>query len=424
MIGIVADDVTGANDIGIMFAKHGYYVEVYNEFKHLDLNSIKTDVFIINTNSRCDKPQAAYKKVFEATRFLLQINCKLLIKKTCSVFRGNVGAEFDAMLDGAATKFAVVIAAFPKNGRITKNGKHFVHDLPLTESEFAHDPIHPMSSDDLKEIIHWQSKRPVYLLSYDVITEGTGSILAKTDAVRDKGGYLVCDVTSQEDLKILAKSFANERFIFGSSAVAEELPAFWEAPEVGFSTKAISLKKTGTLIIAGSLTLETRNQVNFAQAQGINTLKLDTKLLFNSMNKEHLVNKLVNWAISILNAKKPVLIYSANEPQDTEATYAAAREAGFSQSQANFIVSETLAEITSKIVDKIGIIQLIVAGGETSNTICNSLGIIGNQVLKEIQPGLPSALSRGKYELLMVLKSGSFGTSDFFMQAIEHFTHL
>lgn len=51
------------------------------------------------------------------------------------------------------------------------------------------------------------------------------------------------------------------------------------------------------------------------------------------------------------------------------------------------------------------------------------LGIEGNYVLKEIEPGLPSGLSIGK-EMLIVLKSGSFGKADFLVKAIDHLKDL
>ena len=88
------------------------------------------------------------------------------------------------------------------------------------------------------------------------------------------------------------------------------------------------------------------------------------------------------------------------------------------------MVSCTLGEISRRIIEANKVKRLVVAGGETSNDVCRSLGIIGNLVLKEIQPGLPSGLSRGRNELLVVLKSGSFGTPDFLVKALEHLEEL
>jgi uncharacterized protein YgbK (DUF1537 family) len=67
-----------------------------------------------------------------------------------------------------------------------------------------------------------------------------------------------------------------------------------------------------------------------------------------------------------------------------------------------------------------GLRRLVIAGGETSAAICRRLGVHGLRVWKEIQPGVPSCVSLGDRPLLLVLKSGSFGTPDFLQQALVH----
>jgi uncharacterized protein YgbK (DUF1537 family) len=52
--------------------------------------------------------------------------------------------------------------------------------------------------------------------------------------------------------------------------------------------------------------------------------------------------------------------------------------------------------------------------------VCKRLGIFGQRIWREIQPGLPSCVSLSGKPLLLVLKSGSFGSSDFFEQALSH----
>lgn len=424
MIGVVADDVTGANDIGLMFAKHGYKVEVFSRYSEVALNQVRADVLVLDTNSRYDQATLAYAKVVNATRRLIACRCRTLIKKTCSVFRGNIGAEFDAMLDAAGADFAVVVAAFPKNGRITKDGNHFVHGRPLAKSEFGNDPAHPMRTGDLREIIAQQSSRPSHLLDYRTVALGLPAIRRRIDQAKHEGGYLVCDVTGQDDLKRIAAAAAAEPFLFGSSALAEELPPFWPAPEVGLALGDLPRDGVGSLIIAGSVTPQTKAQVAYARGAGLATAELDTRLLFQDAAKAAECRRLVDWAAAKVRSDQPVLIYGAHQPEDIEATYQAAGRAGLSKLGANQTVSRTLGEIARAIVEGTAVKRLIVAGGETSGDVCRSLGITGNLVLKEIQPGLPSGLSRGRHQLLVVLKSGSFGSADFFTQALAHLEAL
>src|SRR5688572_819834 len=161
-LGIVADDVTGSNDIGGMTAKANYLTHIYtfDAAGNYD-GAAAPDVCILNTNSRLDPRQTAHDKVFAATQALQAAGYRQFYNKTCSVFRGNIGAEFDAMLDALNADFAVVVLGFPKTGRTTRGGIHYVRGVKLQDSEFRCDPSHPMTRSDLVGILQAQTMRKV-----------------------------------------------------------------------------------------------------------------------------------------------------------------------------------------------------------------------------------------------------------------------
>jgi uncharacterized protein YgbK (DUF1537 family) len=101
-------------------------------------------------------------------------------------------------------------------------------------------------------------------------------------------------------------------------------------------------------------------------------------------------------------------------------TRAAGRARGLSLSQVSRLVSGALAEVAAGLASRAGLARLVVAGGETSAAVCARLGVDAVRVWREIQPGLPSCISLGSPPLLLVLKSGSFGTPDFLEQAVAH----
>ena len=98
-VGVAADDITGANDIGICFANGGYRSAVFPleliRDRDLQKEARGLDVIIIDTDSRFDDPGTAAAKVAAATQLLKELSCDRYFNKTCSVFRGNIGAEFD-----------------------------------------------------------------------------------------------------------------------------------------------------------------------------------------------------------------------------------------------------------------------------------------------------------------------------------------
>src|SRR5699024_7786562 len=110
---------------------------------------------------RLDDGKTAYHKVFHATKDIQTAGALQFFNKTCSVFRGNIGAEFDAMLDALDEEFAVVVLGFPGNGRQTIDGIHYVHGEKLEESQFKSDPVHPMKESNLVDILQSQTKRKV-----------------------------------------------------------------------------------------------------------------------------------------------------------------------------------------------------------------------------------------------------------------------
>jgi uncharacterized protein YgbK (DUF1537 family) len=426
MIGVVADDFTGANDIGIMFAKNGYKVLVYSEYANPAMLEADSDVIILNTNSRLDDPSLAYRKVREATAILKAIGCTVFHKKTCSVFRGNIGAEFDAMLDELGEEFCAVILGFPKNGRVTKDGIHYVRGMRLEESEFRNDPMHPMVESDLTKILGKQTERKVGLIPHTVISQGLDKTRSAMEAAKKNFNYLIFDVLDQQMLNVVAGAVTDVKALAGSSAIGEELPKWLPIKGKGVSTGTEELRnpKLGTLIIAGSVTPQTRRQVEYAKARGVRYFTLLTEKLLNSAEGTAQLADCATLATEAILAGESFLVHSENEPEQVAASKAKGIAAGYEERELGRMISLTLSGIADEVIRSTGLTRLIVLGGETSGAVCEKLGIIGNMLLKEITPGVPSVLTLGRTSLLMAPKSGSFGDDDFIITAEEHLKGL
>ena len=428
-MGVVADDITGSNDIGIMFAKGGYLTHVYTTAARgappLSAAALQTPhVAILDTNSRLDSAQEAYEKVFNATRTLQEAGCRRFYNKTCSVFRGNIGAEFDAMLDALDEDFAVVVLGFPKNGRTTVNGIHYVHGKKLEESEFRNDPIHPMRRSDLVGILSSQTERPVALLDHTVVSRGSEPLRAAIDDMRDRCTYLILDVIDQDALRTIAGAVHDLPVLCGSSALAEELPAVWPAPEpVEAAASLPPQNDSGVLVAAGSLMPQTRAQLQHLKELGLPCFVLDPQRLFDPVQREAQVQELANEMAHLLAQGKDVVLQSPNDSAAVAQTRELGRQAGLEPTVVARTVSETLAEAVERVVRNgpgASPNRLVIAGGETSAAISERLGVYGLRIWKEIQPGLPSCISLNEPPLLLVLKSGSFGSADFLEQAVRH----
>ena len=425
-MGVVADDITGSNDIGIMFAKSDYLTHIYSfeeaaSFAVPKEDLSAPDILILDTNSRLDPPSVAYDKVFAATRELQRAGCRQFHNKTCSVFRGNIGAEFDAMLDALGLEFAVVVLGFPKNGRTTVNGIHYVHGKRLEDSEFRRDPIHPMKRSDLVGILQSQTQRKVALVTHEIIDEGSQALREEIERMRAECQYLILDVTDQAALGTIARAVYDEPVLCGSSAIAEELPAVWGPPPARQLGQDLPpLQEIGILIVAGSLMPQTAAQIESLKQKEVPFFVLDTSQLFDPAQREAQIAGLSENISTSLRTRRDTILHSPNEPHALEAAIQAGMTHSISTTEVSRLVSEALADVTARVLAEAGQNRLIVAGGETSAAVCARLGIHGMRVWKEIQPGLPSCVSLNNPSRMLVLKSGSFGKPDFFERALEH----
>jgi uncharacterized protein YgbK (DUF1537 family) len=421
IMGVVADDITGSNDIGIMFTLSGYYTCVYPAAQGGNsafMEQVSPDVCIINTNSRLDSAQVAYDKVFQATLELKNLGCTRFFNKTCSVFRGNIGPEFDAMLDALGLEFAIVVLGYPKNSRTTIDGIHYVHARPLAESEFRTDPIHPMQQSNLVDILQSQTRRVVDLLPCSIIDQGIHAVQEHITRVKHSCNYLIFDVRSQADLYTIAAAVRDEMVLCGSSALAEVLPEVWNVKGQGAPAPRLPTKPgLGVLCISGSLMPQTRAQIQHLAANDAEIFELDSAVLSSNAGftsaGEYWVPKIADALQSGLN-----VVFHAGHPASTTPTSHTA--SGLTNIRLARRISTALAEIGVLALEAAGQNRLIVAGGETSDAVCNRLGVKGLVIWQEIEPGLPSCITFSDPSYMLVLKSGSFGTPAFLSNAIQH----
>ncbi|WP_133162021.1 four-carbon acid sugar kinase family protein [Deinococcus aerius] len=423
-LGIVADDITGAGDIGGLLAGHGYAVRILSQGADWEglcarLAQERTDALIIDTDSRFLPPDAARERVERATRALMATGCGAYWKKTCSVFRGNVGAEFDAMLGTLGENFGVAVAAFPKNGRTTLHGDHFVRGVPLPDTEFGQDPVHPRREVNLVRDLGTQTPHRVINLPIETVREGVRAVRTRREELEREGvRYVLADAETQSDLRVLAEALSGERVFLGSSGLAEELPAVWP-PVEPFDplSGARWTHPRQVVMIAGSVMPQSRAQVEHYAARGGTVHELDVDLALR--DPERASRLLADLALGTLHTHDTVLLRSPNSPEQVEAAREVGAALGLHGIEVSQRVSGVLAEAARITACEAGTQKLVALGGDTSAALTRALGVTHTVVVQELAPGLPSTYAPDE-GLLLVLKSGSFGPPDFLALAIDH----
>jgi uncharacterized protein YgbK (DUF1537 family) len=229
----------------------------------------------------------------------------------------------------------------------------------------------------------------------------------------------------QEALGVIAAAVKDELVLCGSSALGEELPMAWGFQSTLFQVQPDCIDPNkGILITAGSLTPQTAAQIEYFNKNGKATSILLAQHLFEGAEREPYLLKKVNELSDLINLGEDVVFHSEYQNNQVELTRQLGQVYGLSVLQVSRLISDTLAEITQRVVKKTGQRGLIVAGGETSASVCKKLGLFGFRVGIEIEPGLPSCVSLIEPQHVLVLKSGSFGKTNFFQNALNHLRDL
>ncbi len=257
-IGVIADDLTGANDTAIQFAKWGLRSRVLLDHEadsHLIENQ---DVIVVDTNSRSDSHNSAYRKARMATKFLKKEGVRLYYKKIDSTLRGNIGTELDAVMDELNTDLSFVVPAFPATGRTTLDGYQLVYGKLLEKTEIAQDPLAPIKISHVPTIIGRQTNRKVGQVKLSEIRRSLTDLSKRITELRTNGyEILVFDAETQKDLRKIASLYPSKHHfevVCGPAGFAEEL-----AKRTGKETEK------PTLTVAGSLSQVTADQVEMVR---------------------------------------------------------------------------------------------------------------------------------------------------------------
>ncbi|MFL6716397.1 MAG: 3-oxo-tetronate kinase [Burkholderiaceae bacterium] len=417
LLGCIADDFTGATDLAGMLVKAG--------MRTVQLIGVPdgpppqdVDAVVIALKSRTVPAAEAIADSLAALRWLQQAGCSQFYFKYCSTFdstpAGNIGPVAEALMAALGTDFTIACPAFPANGRTIYKGYLFVGDELLSESGMRNHPLTPMTDPSLVRVLQAQSRGKVGLVEHRSVAQGVEAVSARFAALRAEGcAFAITDAISNDDLMTLGAACAGLPLVTGGSGIALGLPEnFRRRGLLAQTDVADRLPPTGGLraVIAGSCSVATRKQVA-AMQETAPSFAVDPLALARG---EDVAGTALAWAAPLL-PQGPVLVFATSSPEQVKAV-----QQQLGVAEAGELVERALADIARGLV-KLGVGQLIVAGGETSGAVVKALGVTGLRIGPEIDPGVPwtAALQEDGQArpLALALKSGNFGSVDFFTKA-------
>ncbi len=370
---ILADDLTGAADTAIAFARRGWTASV-----GWGGAAPEVEVLAIDAETRgVLEPEPA------AARHLALIRAHRagrtgLFKKIDSTLRGQPAAELQASLQELGA-VALVAPAFPMQGRTTLDGRVHLHGLPLeTTPLWAREHSYPDA--DLRGIFG-RDGAPARHATLDALHDGALPALIEA-ALAEGRCSVVCDAAEERDLALIAhaaRPFAERLVWVGSAGLAHAIagaePRHGEPP-------TLPRVEGGILVVVGRMAE--------ASQAGVAKLADDPELRGVVSTSAMLRHGLDAWQ----NTRQSVQA-SLARGQDVMVTLSGLGE-----------VDSTLPRYLAALLPGARLGGFIVTGGETALPLLEALGATSLGMVAEVEPGVPLCLAGA---LPVITKAGAFG---------------
>ncbi|MBH0094764.1 four-carbon acid sugar kinase family protein, partial [Pseudoalteromonas sp. SCQQ13] len=224
LLGVIADDFTGATDIAGFLVEHGMRTVQLNDVPHSN-TVVDADAVVVSLKTRSCPVEQAIEQSLAALKWLQQQGCQQFYFKYCSTFdstaKGNIGPVTDALLAALGESFTIVCPALPVNGRTVFNGHLFVLGEPLNESGMRNHPVTPMTDSSLVRLMNSQSQGEAGLVNYQTIEQGAEAITNQFAELQSAGKrYAVVDAFNSAHLATLGKAAKSLKLITGGSGLA------------------------------------------------------------------------------------------------------------------------------------------------------------------------------------------------------------
>ncbi|MDX2152605.1 MAG: four-carbon acid sugar kinase family protein [Bryobacteraceae bacterium] len=412
----VADDDTGASDLGGMFADQGVPTVLVLDASG-DLSELVrgAECVIFATATRALSPREAYAKTADAARSAVALGPRSIEIKYCSTFdstrEGNIGPSIDAAMDVLSEKFTIAFPALPVNGRTTYQGYHFVKGQLISDSPMRQHPLTPMTNPNLVEHLQAQTRRRVWLTPWEVVDGGSGALRHHWSSAGE--GVSVVDCLCDRDAEAICEAAADLRLVTGGSAFGRFLPGAWRRRGWLGEYREVRLPKCeagrGRLVVAGSCSTATAAQNAWlARQEGVRVLEYDAQELVDGVRPP---------LAELLKEDRTVLFKTRSSREDVARAQAWGATQGWSARELGLRLAEAMAGAVRHALDEVTPRALVSAGGETSSALCRALAARALCVGRNIQPGVPLCVPVEGRRFPLVLKSGNFGSEDFYGRA-------
>lgn len=385
MIGVIADDLTGAAEIGAVGLRHGLRAELVLAGPNVPVtgqtNGASGDLICVDTDSRLSSPEEAARRAGAAAKWLQAAGARWIYKKVDSVLRGQITAEIEGVMAGTGCELAILVPANPDLGRTIADGLYYIRGIPVNETDFAYDAAYPRTSAFVLEMItpaQQQSVRvsnPSDALPLNGVVIGEAQSRADLDAWAQAGGGRILRAGGAEFFTALLR--------------ADGCQAKPMSP-----LRATRRKPVRQLFVCGSNAASTRDFHAAQQAAGVMLLSLPARAAESGELSAAECEELVQRAVLAYESHTRVVLRVGLERVSEPAR--AAR------------LATCVVQVAQGILGRVAVDQVFAEGGATAVELARTLGWGRMTVMREWSPGVASMRLKGRQPSEFTIKPGSY----------------
>jgi len=385
MIGVIADDLTGAAEIGAVGLRHGLRAEIVLAGATIPVTgkfgeNEEVDLVCLDTDSRLCPPEDAARRARAAAAWLKAMGARWIYKKVDSVLRGQVASEIEAAMAETDRALAILVPANPGLGRVIRDGRYFIRGKPVDETEFAYDAAHPRTSAFVLEMISPPPVQPLRACGVD-------------DAL-PSAGIVIGEAESSEHLDRWAAASAGRALRAGGAEFFAALLRADGHQPLSMKPARKSARAVRELFVCGSSSVAAREFQAASEAAGVMVIGLpelaaETGALTGPQHEE-----LVRRAVSAYESKSRVVLRVGLER--VADPLRAAR------------LSSCVVRVAQGVLGQVAVDRVFAEGGATAVELARTLGWGRMRVLRELAPGVAALGLKGRVPAELTIKPGSY----------------
>lgn len=411
-LGVISDDLTGGVKVASLLERNGIRCPVVTSVEALEeLGDVQAVVVGRKLLSR--SPGEAVADAIQSAKALLARGAKQLYYKYSALFssttRGNIGPVAQALMELTHTDRVLFCPGRPERSATVYQGRLFLGSDMLHETPRRFDPVTPMTNSNLVEVLQSQSRVEVGLLDHPTMRAGRTAcerFLAEQSAAGVR--FFLVDVIDPPDLARVAELVRHSPLATGSDDLPVALSRGWPERNVVEPRTLLPPAPGRAAVISGSCTPKTGRQLaRFEEQHPV--FRID---LLKALANERLLDQVIEWTRCALAHGV------AGVATTTDAEGVRRVQAELGREGASALADDLLGRVAREL-HGLGVRKFVVAGGETSGAVMESLGI------RRLEVGAHDDLEGGYCHragddpVSLVVKSGSAGGDDFIGVALE-----